>query len=102
MKMDDWMIEQIEQEKVDAEVLKHVKNSTSDADFKHVEFELEESEHTSNYRIVYTPVGIAEYNKKYHYTIWINQSCGEIGDNYTGTVCMELSIRKYLMWDYWM
>ena len=100
--MDDWMKEQLEQEKKDAEVLENIKLEVSAEQFENIKFELEESEHTSNYKIVYEPVGIPQHESEGDYIIWINQSCGETGDNYSGTVCIKLSIRKYLMWDYWM
>ena len=100
--MDDWMIEQREQEREDFDILSYVKNCISEADFKHIESELEESEHSCNYRIVNTPVGVPQYDEKYHYTVWINQSCGETGDNYSGTVCMKISYNEYFIWDYWM
>lgn len=102
MEIDDWMKEQLEQEKKDAELLRHVKSSISDSDFKHIESEMEESEHPSNYRIVDSPVGEPQYDEIYHYTIWVDQSCGETGDNYSGTVCIKVSDNEYLMWDYWM
>lgn len=100
--MDDWMKEQREQEKKDFYILNHVKNCTSEADFKNIKYELEDSEHPSNYRIVNAPVGEPQYDEEDHYTIWINQSCGETGDNYSGTVCMKISDNEYFMWDYWM
>ena len=100
--MDDWMKEQLEQEKKDAEVLETIKQQVSAEQFENIKFELEESEHISNLRIVYEPVGTSQHESEGDYTIWINQSCGYSGDDYSGTVCIELSIRKYLMWDYWM
>lgn len=100
--MDDWMKEQREQEKKDAELLERIKSEVSAEYFENIKAELEESEHPENYRIVYEPGGTPQRESEGDYTIWINQSCGETGDNYSGTVCMELSIRKYLMWDYWM
>jgi len=100
--MDDWMIEQLEQEKKDAEVLETVKQQVSAEQFENIKFELEESEHNSNLRIVYEPVGTPQYESEGDYTIWINQSCGETGDDYSGTVCMCITDDKYLMWDYWM
>ena len=100
--MDDWMLEQREQEKKDAEILEKVKDSVSTAYFKHIEFELEDSEHPTNYRIIEAPIGVEQYDEDNHYTIWVDQSCGETGDNYSGTVCMKVSDNEYLIWDYWM
>lgn len=98
--MEEWQKEQIEQNCKDVELLERIKNEVSTEHFEKIKAELEESENPSNYRIVYEPIGTPQHEGDY--TIWINQSSGETGDNYTGTVCMELSIRKYLMWDYWM
>ncbi len=86
----------------DQTLLERIKECVSPEYFKDIEFKLEESEHPSNYRIVDTPVGEPHHNEEGNYPIWINQSCGETGDNYSGTVCMKLPIGKYLMWDYWM
>ena len=71
--MDDWMIEQREQEKKDAEVLEDVKNSTSIAYFKHIESELEESEHPSDYRIIDAPVGEPQYDDTLYMTAILNK-----------------------------
>jgi len=100
--MKQWQKEDNDQYEKDQALLKRIKECVSSEYFKHIESELEESENPSNYRIVYTPVGEPQHDEENHYTIWINQSCGETGDNYSGTVCIELSIRKYLMFDYWM
>lgn len=98
--MDDWMKEQLEQENKDAEVLETIKQQVSAEQFENIKFELEESEHTSNYQIVDTPIGMPQCEEDY--TLWINQSCGETGDNYSGTLCIKISDNKYLIWDYWM
>ena len=100
--MDDWMKEQLEQEKKDAEVLETIKQQVSAEQFENIKAELEEDENTSNYRIVYEPIGTPQHESDGDYTIWINQSCGETGDDYSGTVCMKLKDGKYFMWDYWM
>jgi hypothetical protein len=102
MEMDEWMIEQLEQEKKDAEFLNHVRNSSSDSYFKHIEFEIEESEHPSNYCIVDKPIGEPQKNDD-GYTLWVdhNTGGGHTGDSWAGTVCMKVSDKKYLMWDYW-
>lgn len=99
---DDWQAEELKQIKKDIYTLNHVKNSVSDTDFKHIEAELEDSEHHINYKIINAPVGEPQFNEKFHYTIWVNQSCGETGDNYSGTVCMKISDDEYFIWDYWM
>ena len=100
--MDDWMIEQLEQEKKDVAVLETIKQQVSAEQFENIKIELEDSEHTTNLRIVYEPVGTPQHESEGDYTIWINQSCGETEDNYSGTVCIKISDNKYLMWDYWM
>jgi len=102
MEMDDWMIEQLEQEKKDAELLNQVKTYISDAEFENIKFELEESEHPNNYRIVDEPIGETQKNDD-GYTLWVNQNTGggDTGDSWAGTVCIKLPNGKYFMWDYW-
>lgn len=95
-----WRLEEIEQDSKDEKLLEKIKNCVSGDVFIEVEFQLEESENPSNYRIVDEPVG--KMQNEGVYNIWIVQSGGETGDNYSGTACMELSIGKYLMWDFWM
>lgn len=86
----------------DAAVLANIKNRTSEAYFKHIEEELNESEHPTNYRMVNGPVGAPQYNDENHYMVWIDQHCGACGDDYYGTVCVQISSSEYLIWDYWM
>ena len=100
--MVEWQKEKNEQHKHDLHTLNHCKNGVSDADFKHIEFELKESEHPDNFRIVKEPVGDPQFDEKYHYTVWIEQTSGHPGDNHLGTCCMKISDDEYLMWDYWM
>ncbi len=100
MVLDEWMKEQMEQEQKDKNLLYDITKFTDDTYFKDIEFELEESENTVNYKIVDEPVGLRQ--NEGNYNIWVNQSCGETGDDYSGTVCMKLPNGKYLMWDYWM
>ncbi len=85
----------------DQEVLKRIKECVSPEYFKDIEFELEESENPWNYRMVDVPVGSCQDGGG-NYQIWVDQSCGYCGDDYSGTVCMKLPNKKYLMWDYWM
>ena len=98
--MEEWKQEQIEQNCKDTELLEKIKCCVSEDVFSEIEFQLEESENPSNYRIVNEPVGTPQNEGAYN--IWIVQTGGETGDNYNGTVCMELDIGKYLMFDYWM
>ncbi len=98
--MEEWQQEQIEQNCKDAELLDRIKCCVSEDVFSEIEFQLEESENPSNYRIVDKPVGNIQNEGAYN--IWLVQTGGEVGDNYSGTVGMELSIGRYLMFDYWM
>lgn len=100
--MDEWMTEQLEQEKKDREVLNQVKLIATDEYFKNIELELDESEHPSNYRIVNEPVG--DFQKSDELDTWVNQNTGGgvSGDSWAGTMCVLLPDGKYLMWDYWM
>lgn len=86
--------------KKDAAVLMEIKRHVSDEIYKIIETELTESEHPYHYRIEDDHSGTPQDADGY--TIWIDQSCGETGDNYTGTICMELPDGTYFMWDYWM
>ena len=94
--------EEIEQYAKDRELLEKIKLEVSAEHFENIKAELEESVNPSNYRIVYEPIGTPQHESEGDYTIWVDQSGGYFGDDYSGTVCIELSIRKYLMWDYWM
>lgn len=98
--MEEWQQEEIEQNCRDAKLLDRIKCCVSGDVFAEIKFQLEDSENPSNYRIVDEPIGTPQNEGAY--TIWIVQSGGESGDNYSGTVCVELSIGKYLMFDYWM
>ena len=92
--------EENEQYDNDQALLKKIKECVDPEYFKDIEFELKESEHPSNYRIVDKPIGSCQ--NEGNYDIWVDQSCGYFGDDYSGTVCMKLKDDKYLMWDYWM
>ena len=100
--MDNWMIEQLEQEIKDTRLLIRVKNRISKTTFENLLFELDESEHPSNYRIVDEPVGKPQENDEL--IVWVDQNTGGgySGDSWAGTCCIELPNRKYFMWDYWM
>ena len=95
-----WQDEAHEQDAKDQKLLDRIKCCISGDIFAEIEFQLEESENPSNYRIVDEPIG--EIQSEGAYNFWIIQSCGDTGDNFSGTICMELSIGKYLMWDFWM
>lgn len=87
--------------KKDAAVLTEIKRHVSSEIFKTIETELKDSENHCNYRIVDTPTGSPQ-EEVGNYTIWIDQSCGETGDNYSGTICMELPDGTFFKWSYWM
>ena len=84
----------------DQAILNKIKDCVDTEYYKDIEFELEESEHPSNYRIVEHPIGSCQ--NEGNYNIWVDQSCGCSGDDYSGTVCMKLQDNRYLMWNYWM
>ena len=86
----------------DQAVLEEVKKLVSSDIFKDIEYELAESENPSNYRIVDEPVG--EHQDSTPFDVWVDQNTGGgySGDSWYGTVCVDLSNGKYLMWDYWM
>ena len=89
-----------EQYNKDQLLLKRIKECVNPEYFKDIEFELKESEHPSNYKIVDEPVGSCQIEGNYN--IWVDQSCGCSGDDYSGTVCMSITDDKFLMWSYWM
>ena len=92
--------EEYEQYDKDKALLERIKECVDPEYFKDIEFELNESEHPNNYSIVDIPIGSCQ--NEGNYDIWVDQSCGHSGDDYSGTVCMKLKDEKYLLWDYWM
>ena len=90
-----------EMHKKDAAVLTQIKRQVSGEMFQTIETELEDSENHCNYKIVDTPTGTTQEEAGSH-TLWINQSCGETGDNYSGTICMELPDGTFFKWSYRM
>lgn len=100
--MDEWMIEQLEQEKKDKDILNQVKLIVSGEHFENIVLEQDESEHPSNYRIVNEPIG--DLQKSDELDTWVDQNTGGgiSGDSWAGTVCVLLPDGRYLMWDYWM
>lgn len=106
--------EEIEQYDKDQKILELVKEQVSEAVYKEIEFEIEESENHSNFRIVTEPIGIQQRNTNdinntltdgvnNSINLFVDQhSIGDSGDSYAGTVSIQLSDKKYLAWTYWM
>ena len=66
--------------------------------------EIEEAGYTHSFRIMNTkPCGMADFTKQYDrdYNTWVDQSCGMSGDDYSGTICIELEENiRYLVFEY--
>lgn len=93
--------EQAEQYAKDQAVLEKIKKQVSKDVFEEIEFEMEESEHYSNFRIVNEPRGTLQRTDKIK--VWVAQhSVGDTGDSWAGVVSVELPDGKYLAWDYWI
>ena len=98
--MMQYQKEENDQYDKDRTLLNKIKDCVSSEYFEEIEFELNESEHPSNYKIIEEPIGSCQ--NEGNYNIWVNQGCGCSGDDYSGTVCMKLQDEKYFMWSYWM
>jgi hypothetical protein len=97
--------EQIEQYAKDQSVLEDVKKQVPKGIFEEIKFEMEESEHYSNFRIVKEPIGDKQKNDNIgdSLNVWVEQhSVGDTGDSWAGVVTVQFSNGKYLAWNYWM
>ena len=93
-------LDEIAKEKLN--FLEKIKKCVKPEHFKNILDEIEESENTSNYRIVNNPEGNEQHNTEFGYTTWVYQTCGMCEDDYSGTVCIKLPNGKYFIWDFWM
>lgn len=94
--------EELRQCKKDSKVLDYVKELVTAEFFEDIEYELDESDHWINLRIVDKPEGDLQKAESC-FKVYVDQhSVGDTGDSYAGTVCIELPNKKYLIWDYWM
>lgn len=94
--------EEEEREKEDVALLEIIKHQVSPEYFKSIKFEMEESENPYNFSIVNESIGEPQKADEGDYNIWVNQSCGIAGDDYSGTICMLLPSKKYFKWHYYM
>ena len=84
----------------DQALIETVKKQVSKRIFKEIEYEIEESDNYSNFRIVNTPDG--DPQRKDIIKTWVVQcSVGDSGDSFEGEVFIELPDGKYLTWQYW-
>lgn len=109
--LDDVMAEihaeEQEQERKDAAILEQIKQQVSPAIFKQIQNNIVESGYTYDYEIVDTPIGVFQdlsndYDDEEVIKVWVNQSVGYFGDDYSGTVDVLLPDGKYLRWHYEM
>jgi len=96
----EWISEENNQLEQDKKLLSKIKECVSTEVFGYIEYELQESGITRNYRIVPEPLG--DLQDWVDHKTWVSQSCGISGDDFSGTVCMKLTDDKYLIWDFWM
>jgi hypothetical protein len=98
--------EEQEQERKDKAILEQVKQQVSPTIYQQIQSEIEESGYTHDYRIVDAPKGdfqdrSNEYDD-YFLNMWVDQYSGYFGDDFHGTVDIELSEGKYLRWSFSM
>ena len=99
--MEEIHKEELEQHTKDQELLEKIKERIPEEEFELIKEEIVLSENTANYRIIDKPIG--DLQEEEGVKIWIDQnSAGESGDVFVGTVCMGLPDGKFIMWDYWM
>lgn len=97
--------EQVEQYAKDQSILEDVRKQVSKGVFEEIKFEMEESEHYSNFRIEKEPIGDQQKNDGVgdSLNVWVDRhSVGDSGDSWAGVVCVGLPGGKYLVWDYWI
>ena len=96
------------QAKIDFEKWKKVKElavkGKSESFIEALNYEIAESGTTSDFHIHTSKPNYAiEYTKddNGHFNMWVDQSCGYLGDDYSGTVTIELEKdKKYLSFEY--
>lgn len=98
----NYRSEEEEKQKEDVALLEIIRHQVSPEYFKIIRFEMEESENPYNFSIVNKPIGETQKSDEDTHNIWIKQSCGIVGDDYSGTVCMLLPSGKYFKWSYYM
>jgi hypothetical protein len=95
--------QELAQFKKDIKILESIKDQVLPEVFADIDYELEESEHYVNLRIIDEPDGKLDRKTETGYKVYVNQSSvGDSGDSWAGTVCIELPSDKYLIWDFWM
>ncbi len=96
-------MEQMEKEQYakDTKVIRMIKKTVPKKLFKQISTEIWESDHFHNLRITDEPFGDFQglRNAK-GIKVWVDQCTGLLGDDFSGTVCVELPDGKYLAWDY--
>ncbi len=96
-------IEQMEREQhaKDAKVIRMIKKTVPKKLFKQISTEIWKSDHYHDLRIIDEPFGdFQEPGNSKGIRLWVDQSVGILGDDFSGTVCVELPDGKYLAWNY--
>lgn len=99
--------EEQERERKDKAVLEQVKQQVSTDIYQQIQSEIEESGYVHDFEIVDTPCGVFqdlsnEYEGNEIVKVWVNQSVGYFGDDFSGTVDVLLPDGKYLRWHFAM
>lgn len=76
-------------------VLELVKTLVGDEVFAQVEAEIEAAENTYDYEIVDEPAGAPQDNGFALGDVYVDQSCGMSGDDFSGTVALPLPDGRY-------
>ena len=104
--MKEWAEDEKKKNAQNREVLKIVKSKVSKKVFKDIKQTLIESENTYDYSIVDKPIG--EFQTESYFKElqgqWVDQTTngGYSGDDYAGTICVQISKTEYFKWHYSM
>ncbi|MDT4832897.1 hypothetical protein FQZ97_664700 [compost metagenome] len=89
-----------EQAAKNAVVLDQVRGMVSSKVFKQIEAEISESGETFDYEIVAEPAGHPQDNGYSLGDVYVDQTCGHCGDDFSGTVALPLPDGRYLQFGF--
>lgn len=100
-KADEAMIQyHLDQEAKNAPVLAAVKAMVGQEVFTQVEAEIESAENTYDYEIIAEPAGHPQDNGFALGDVYVDQSCGMSGDDFSGTVALPLPDGRYFQFGF--
>jgi len=90
----------LDQQARNAPVLELVKELVGDEVFAQVKSEIESAENTYDYEIVDEPAGCPQDNGFALGDVYVDQSCGMSGDDFSGTVALPLPDGRYFQFGF--